>query len=207
MYLHKASFSSLLLHTKPSRKKVQKRQSSLLPSFFNYNSLMLEKHPFGVFVPPNTKYLLLGSFVSKPTHKYEWFYANGRNQFWPILEEVYKVPLKIKKDQQDLFTKLKMAIADIILECERVNNSNLDINLKCLVFNTKVILDILAKNKITKIFFTSRFVEKLFHKEFKDAISQYPDIKLITLPSPSPRYAQMTKAQKISKYKKLMPNG
>ena len=205
MYLHKASFSSLLLHTKPSRKKVQKRQSSLLPSFFNYNSLMLEKHPFGVFVPPNTKYLLLGSFVSKPTHKYEWFYANGRNQFWPILEEVYRVSLKTKEAQQNLFIKLKMAIADIILECERVNNSNLDINLKCLVFNTKVILDILAKNKITKIFFTSRFVEKLFRKEFKEAITKYPAVELLTLPSPSPRYALVSKKEKIATYMKLLP--
>jgi hypoxanthine-DNA glycosylase len=166
---------------------------------------MLEKHPFGVFVPPNSKYLLLGSFVTKPTHGYEWFYANGRNQFWPILEEVYGLSLKTKTDQQDLFTKLSMAIADIILECERKKNSNLDSNLKCLVFNTQAIAEILAKNTITKIFFTSRYVEKLFRKEFKDAIMKYPNIELLTLPSPSPRYALMTKLQKIAKYKKLLP--
>ena len=166
---------------------------------------MIERHPFGNFVLPNSRYLLLGSFVTKPTHKYEWFYANGRNQFWPILEEVYKVPLKTKKAQQALFVKLKMAIADIILECERVKSSNLDINLKCLVFNTTAISAILAKNKIEKIFFTSRFVEKLFRKEFKDAIQKYPKIDLITLPSPSSRYAVMNKAEKIRNYKKVLP--
>lgn len=165
---------------------------------------MVERHPFGVFVPPNTKYLLLGSFVTKPTNNYEWFYANGRNQFWPILEEVYKVSLKTKKDQQKLFTKLRMAITDIILECEREKNSNLDINLKCLVFNTLAITEILDQNKIEKIFFTSRFVEKLYKKEFKEVIKQYPKTELVTLPSPSPRYAQMTKSQKISEYKKLL---
>ena len=79
---------------------------------------MAEKHPFGVFVPLGAKYLLLGSFVTKPTSGYDWFYANGRNQFWPILEEVYQIPLKTTKAQQMLFTKLRMAIADIILECK-----------------------------------------------------------------------------------------
>jgi G:T/U-mismatch repair DNA glycosylase len=69
----------------------------------------------------------LGSFVTKPTSPYEWFYANGRNQFWPILESVYHRNLKTKADMQKLFVELKMALTDIILECEREKNSNLDI--------------------------------------------------------------------------------
>ena len=166
---------------------------------------MTEVHPFASFVPPKAKFLLLGSFVTKPAHGYEWFYANGRNQFWPILEEVYRVPLKTKKDQQKLFIKLGMAITDIILECEREKNSNLDINLKCLVFNTGAITEILDQNKIEKIFFTSRFVENLYRRHFKDLIHKYPKIELITLPSPSPRYAVLSKSEKILRYRKLLP--
>lgn len=58
---------------------------------------MIETHPFGCFVPPGAKYLILGSFTTKEAfnadkEKYVWFYSNGgRNNFWPILEEV-KVP-------------------------------------------------------------------------------------------------------------------
>ena len=166
---------------------------------------MIEKHPYGNFVPIKARYLLLGSFVAKPVDGYDWFYGTKRNQFWPILEVVYKVSLKTKKDQQKLFTKLRMAITDIILKCEREKNSNLDVNLKKIVFNTKAIQGILVDNKIEKIYFTSRFVEKLFRKEFKKLIHINPEIELLTLPSPSPRYAQMTKEQKISKYKKLLP--
>lgn len=77
---------------------------------------MSEKHPFGIFIPPNTRFLLLGSFSAKPEKRNDWFYGSNRNQFWPILEEVYTVPLKTKKDQQDLFIELEMAITDIILE-------------------------------------------------------------------------------------------
>jgi len=166
---------------------------------------MREKHPFGVFVPKNTKYFLLGSFVTKPSNPYDWFYANGRNQFWPILEEVYAIPLKTKNAQQDLFEQLQMAIADIILECEREGNSNLDIKLKNLVFNTVTITRVLQDNVIGKIFFTSRFVEKLYRRHFKDLIQKYPEVELITLPSPPPRYALITFGQKVSIYNKLLP--
>lgn len=166
---------------------------------------MLEKHPFGAFVPDNAKYLLLGSFTAKPKDGYEWFYANGRNQFWPIMEEVYVLPLKTKKAQQELFIKLRMAISDIILECERVKNSNLDINLKNIVFNTQALTEILAKNEIKTIFFSSKFVENLFLRHFKDLIQKHPQVELVTLPSPSPRYAMITKAQKVSRYKQLLP--
>ena len=166
---------------------------------------MLEKHPFGVFVPPNTKYLLLGSFVSKPTHKYEWFYANGRNHFWPIMEEVYNRELKTKDKQQELFVQLEMALADIILSCERKKNSNLDINLFNITYNIEAIEKIIKKNKVSKIFFTSKYVEKMFRKQFKELINQFGKIELITLPSPSPRYAVMTKKQKIKRYRELLP--
>jgi G:T/U-mismatch repair DNA glycosylase len=60
-------------------------------------------------------------------------------------------------------------------------------------------------NKIEKIFFSSRFAEKLFNKEFKNVIKQYPDIKLVTLPSPSPRHAKLFFSDKINKYKELLP--
>jgi G:T/U-mismatch repair DNA glycosylase len=54
--------------------------------------------------------------------------------------------------------------------------------------------------------FTSRFVETGFKKNFKDIVSHHPSIELITLPSPSSRYARMSKEQKVSRYKELLPS-
>ena len=96
-------------------------------------------------------------------------------------------------------------MTDIILECERVKNSSLDTNLKNIVFNTDAISGIIKNNKIDKIFFTSRFVEKLIRRNFKNLISKYPQIELITFPSPSPRYATMKFVDKVDRYKKLLP--
>ena len=166
---------------------------------------MIEIHPFGNFIPKTTKYLMLGSFVTKPANPYEWFYANGRNHFWPIMEEVYNRELKTKDKQQELFVQLEMALADIILSCERKKNSNLDINLFNITYNIEAIEKIIKKNKVSKIFFTSKYVEKMFRKQFKELINQFGKIELITLPSPSPRYAVMTKKQKIKRYRELLP--
>lgn len=173
---------------------------------------MLETHPFGSFCPPNAKYLILGSFTTKEFYDnekkkdYVWFYSNGgKNYFWPILAEVYKTPLKTRLEMQRLLTKLKIALADIIYQCERKKVSNLDVHLTNIVYAANDITNILKSNKIKKIFFTSRFVEHKFKTNFKKLIAQYPETELIILPSPSPRYVQMTKAQKLAKYKELLP--
>ena len=104
---------------------------------------MIETHPFGNFIPPNTKYLLLGSFTTKPSDDYLWFYANGRNHFWPIMEVVYGLKLDTKQKQQSLFEKLNMALADIILSCERKSGSNLDNNLTNIAYNIDAVNEII----------------------------------------------------------------
>ncbi|KKQ75356.1 MAG: hypothetical protein US95_C0005G0009 [Candidatus Woesebacteria bacterium GW2011_GWB1_38_5] len=168
---------------------------------------MIEIHPFGDFIPTTTHYLLLGSFTSKPSNNYLWFYANGRNHFWSIMEKVYGLELSTKEKQQKLFRDLNMALTDIIYSCERKNiNSSLDNNLTNIVFNIKGVDKIIRGNNIKKIYFSSRFVESMFRKLFKDFIEEFPNVKLIYLPSPSPRFAVMSKKEKIRKYKELLPN-
>jgi hypoxanthine-DNA glycosylase len=174
---------------------------------------MIETHAFGNFVPLNAKYLILGSFTGRQAVKgnpayddsYDWFYGTKRNQFWPILEEVYGIELRDKLSKQELLTKLGIAMADIIYQCERKEGNNSDVNLVNKVYNKKAIAEILDNNQIDKIFFTSRDVEKSFKKFFKYIIDRHAAIELITLPSPSPRYVLIKKEQKISRYKVLFP--
>jgi hypothetical protein len=78
-------------------------------------------------------------------------------------------------------------------------------NLTSITYNTKAVERILAENNIKKIFLTSRFSEKIFGREFKSVISLYPEVKLITLPSPSPRYAILSLSDKIKKYQEIFP--
>lgn len=166
---------------------------------------MIETHPFGDFVPENSKHLLLGSFTTKPKDNYHWFYANGRNHFWPIMEEVYSIKLDNKAKQQKLFKNLNMALSDIIYSCERVNNSNLDKNLINIVYNIEGVNKIISENNIKNIYFSSRYVENKFNKLFKELINEFKDMNLVYLPSPSPRYAAMSKQAKVNKYRELLP--
>ena len=169
---------------------------------------MIETHPFGVFSPPDAKYLILGSFTAKKDdgdESYDWFYVTKRNQFWPILERLYSLKLEDKKAKQSLFTELSIAITDIIYQCERRDGNSLDSNLVNFVYNTSAIRNLLQENPIEKIFFSSRFVEKEFKKGFKDLIEEFSNIELITLPSPSPRYAAMSKEEKIRRYRQIFP--
>ncbi len=166
---------------------------------------MAEIHPFGNFVPKNSRYLILGSFPGKPDKTNDWFYGSIKNQFWTILESVYRVKLDTKVKKQALLGKLHFAIADIILSCSRDLNTNSDTNLANIIFNTKAILRILNENKIQEIFFTSRFVEKLFNKQFPNITEVHPEIEMCTLPSPSPRFAKLPLSQKIRVYRKLLP--
>jgi hypoxanthine-DNA glycosylase len=167
-----------------------------------------EKNPFRVFCPPNAQYLVLGSFVAKDGKKnvsYEWYYSNGRNQFWPILESIYKIELKTKPQQQALFTSLGIAVADIILECKRIGNSSLDKDLTDFTYNVAAVARVFKNNPIKAVFFTSRFVEKHYKRHFKELIEGFPGVQLITLPSPSPRYVLISKEEKTVRYAQVFP--
>ena len=174
---------------------------------------MIETHPFEVFIPENARYLILGSFIGKQAIRgtadydasYDFYYGTKRNQFWPILEAVYGQALRIKPDKLALLGKLGIAIGDIIYQCERMGGNNLDANLKIIRYNEEPINKVLADNKIESVFFTSRNVEHKFKMAFRQTIRLYPLMNLICLPSPSPRYARMTKEQKIDRYKALLP--
>lgn len=175
---------------------------------------MIETHPFDVFTPVNTNYLILGSFSGQQAVKgtaytyeaYDWYYGTKTNQFWPIMEKVYGVQLKSKENKQGLLTRLSIGIADIIYACERKHGNNLDANLINIQYNDKAIQPIFYNHKIEKVFFTSRFVEKKFKKVFKDTIRAFPSTQFITLPSPSPRYARISFEEKVQWYREILPD-
>jgi hypoxanthine-DNA glycosylase len=164
----------------------------------------IEVHPFKAFIPGNATVIIVGSFPGKEiTHKIlsedEWFYGSKRNQFWKIISGVYQTDLLTRSEKQNLFSKYGIGIVDIFLRIKRNGNNNTDSNLEIVEYNDKEIKKILENKNITTVFFTSQFVEKEFLKLF-------PSIKNAKcLPSPSPRYARMSLAQKIEKYKISLP--
>jgi hypoxanthine-DNA glycosylase len=164
----------------------------------------IETHPFKAFIPENVTAIIVGSFPAKEiTHKIlsddEWFYGSKRNQFWKIISGVYQMNLTTKAEKQALFKKHKIGIVDIFLKVKRKEDNNTDQNLDVVEYNDEAIKEILQTENIKTIYFTSKFVEKTFLKLF-------PEIKTgECLPSPSPRYARMSMAEKINYYKLKLP--
>jgi len=165
-----------------------------------------EIHPFKDFIPVNIKYLILGSFTSKDAKKgvlYDWYYCNGRNQFWSIIEQVYNVSLPTTEEKKKLFNTLQIGITDIIRKCERIQFNSLDKSLRLIEFNPSI--PRIISEDIDTIYFTSRFVERLFHKAYSNNICEPKKMKFVCLPSPSPRYAMLSKMDKVQIYRNLLP--
>jgi hypoxanthine-DNA glycosylase len=164
----------------------------------------IETHPFKPFVPLNATVLIVGSFPGRDITQGNidndtWYYGTKRNQFWQIMSSVYNIELKTTKEKKDLFKKTGIAIADIFLKVNREGESNADTDLEVIAYNDKSIRKILASTSFKFIFFTSKFVEKHFLKIF-------PGVKNgECLPSPSPRYARMSKQEKVAYYKMKLP--
>ena len=164
----------------------------------------IETHPFKAFIPGNVTVLIVGSFPGREiTHRVlredEWFYGSKRNQLWKIISGVYGIDLQTKTEKQNLFKKHGIGMVDIFLRVKRKEDNNMDSSLEVIEFNDKEIETILQNSQIKKIFFTSKFVEKTF-------LHLFPDIQSgECLPSPSPRYARMSLAEKINYYKLKLP--
>jgi hypoxanthine-DNA glycosylase len=86
----------------------------------------IETHPFPVFIPPNAKHLILGTF---PTHrknwKFEYYYPGRNNFFWRLMGEVFQQPFQYSTGEQavnerELFlTQKEIGIHDTIYKCIR----------------------------------------------------------------------------------------
>ncbi len=154
------------------------------------------KHPFKPILFSDTKTLILGTFPSLDSFKYNFYYAHKKNQFWKILADIFDMPIETKEQKIDILKKHKIGVWDIIKECERKNSS--DTNLKNHTLHD--IPKLLNKYpNIKLIAFTGQKAFKLYQKEYA-----FLDIKTITLPSPSPAFASMRYEQKREIYKKYL---
>lgn len=143
---------------------------------------MIEKNPFRYFLPAKAEKLIIGSFPCFNGTDYgDWFYSgSGKNHFWKLLSDIFLMPAETRKQKIALCEKNKIALTDIGYKVERLKGNCSDANLRIVEFN-KSGIDLCLNAGITKVFFTSRFVEKHFLKK-------YPGLNIPTyvLISPSP---------------------
>ncbi len=154
------------------------------------------EHPFKPIVFDDTKILILGTFPSLDSFKYDFYYAHKRNRFWKIMGEIFAMPVETKERKIELLKFAKIGLYDIVASCERQNSS--DGNLKnCILSDIPSILKIHPTIKM--IAFTGQKAAKLYDKEYKNL-----SVKTVTLPSPSPAFASMRYEEKREIYKRYL---
>jgi hypoxanthine-DNA glycosylase len=170
-------------------------------------NLGIETHPFGAFLPPTVRYLVVGTFpgrlysqrsAAENEADLTAFSYGGRNQFWRIMEKIYGVELPDRAAKQALFTQKCIGLMDLIAACRRKKNSNLDTDLTDIVWNKPAFERLFATESIDTVFCTGKGVATIFTKWF-------PDVHCVVLPSPSPLFAAMRFDQKWAFYADVFP--
>jgi hypoxanthine-DNA glycosylase len=171
------------------------------------NNTVLEQHPFGAFLPPNTRYLVVGTFPGRQFSQRSAaeneadltaFSYGGRNQFWRIVEKIYSVELSNRAEKRAIFTEKHIGMMDLIAACRRKKNSNLDTDLTDIVWNRPAFERLFESQQIETIFCTGKGVATIFKTWF-------PDVHCVVLPSPSPLFAAMRFEDKLAFYKSVFP--
>jgi double-stranded uracil-DNA glycosylase len=158
----------------------------------------MEKHPFEPIIFTDSKILILGSFPSLKSFEEGFYYAHPRNQFWPILAEVFDEDISTDKKKIALCKKYHLALWDSAKSLRRGSGNSSDQNLKEIEVNDfKKLLD--DYPSIETVLFTGKKSEAIFNQGYKDL-----PVKKALLPSPSPAYAAMRFEEKLEVYKKLL---
>jgi hypoxanthine-DNA glycosylase len=143
---------------------------------------MIETNPFLYFLPKNADKLIIGSFPCFNGKDYgDWFYSgSGRNHFWQLLSDTLGMSAITKEEKIALCNIHGIALTDVGHKIERTVGNCSDANLRLVEFNKKGI-DACLKAGIRSIFFTGKFAEKHFKKNYP--ANTIPSFVLL---SPSP---------------------
>jgi hypoxanthine-DNA glycosylase len=158
----------------------------------------MEHHPFKPIIFPDSKILILGSFPSLKSFEEGFYYAHPRNQFWPLLAEVFGEDISSVEKKTALCKKHHLALWDSAKSLRRDNKNSSDQNLKEIEANDfKQLLS--EYPSIETVLFTGKKSEAIFNKAYKEL-----PVKKALLPSPSPAYAAMRFEEKLEVYKELL---
>jgi len=123
----------------------------------------IDKYP----IKRTDKYLILGTIHPYGNSELDFFYGNAKT-FWGILSNATKLNFNTLYNILEIFNQNKIAISDMILECEREDET---VTKDSDLYNLKLNKDIINKiihSEIETIFFTSAFGKNNAAKLFFD---------------------------------------
>lgn len=161
--------------------------------------MIVDHSSLPIFIDPNSKILILGSFPSIRSRELGFYYSHKQNRFFLTLSRVFgeEAPLSIK-DRKNFLKSHLIALYDVIERCEITNSSD---------SSTKDVIPIDIKKilsdypNIKKIGVTGKKASSLFEKYLKQYVSD--DIEVYYLPSTSPANAKISLDELVEEYRAL----
>jgi len=148
---------------------------------------------FEPFFDENSEILILGSFPSVISRETNFYYGNKQNRFWKILAQAFSEDLpETVTDKQALLKKHRIALWDVVTECEI--SGSLDSTIK----NYKVadLRQVLDKAKIKKIILNGGKAKEIFLKNYKSLTDS-----AVFLPSTSPLNTRLDESVWLDAFK------
>ena len=145
------------------------------------------KYGFEPVYDNNSRLLILGSFPSVKSRQIDFYYGNRQNRFWKTVCGFFgeEVPAATEDKKQFLYRR-KIALWDIVTECEIVGSQDSTIK----NFKTADIKKLLQNSRISFIIINGGTAFSIFEKQFADISVPY-----IKLPSTSPANTRFSKEE------------
>jgi G:T/U-mismatch repair DNA glycosylase len=154
--------------------------------------------------------LIIGSFPPNKftSHKEKltmsdmnFFYGSKENSFWELFTKAKKLNFKLPDELDDLKNWLKennWMVTDIVKSTKRKKDTAYDTDMLQIEWNLEAINNIIDKNPIEKIFFTSQWVKNNFDKKIRPKLNSKEIINEIILLSPSRNGLRTAKKAKFT---------
>ena len=159
---------------------------------------MSQTHPFKPIFDKNSKILILGSFPSVISRKFDFYYTNSQNRFWRVLAGVLNSPLPESKDEKIKFLlSHHIAIYDAAISCEIEGSSDAKMS-KIVPVNLKPIF---KTANITQVYANGGKAYEICKKYLEDEIIKATKNEVTKLPSTSPANAKFSLEKLVFEWK------
>lgn len=153
-------------------------------------------HPFGPIFDSSSKVLMLGSFPSLVSRQQNFYYANPRNRFWPVLSAVFEEDCGTSIAERTAFLhRHHIALWDVIASC--TIHASSDASIQDVQVND--IQQLIDQSQISHVYTTGSQAFHLYERYRPCTMDA------VCLPSTSPANAKM-KLEDLIPYYRVVRN-
>ena len=160
-------------------------------------------HGFAPVAGPQANRLILGSMPGKASLAAARYYAHPRNLFWNLIESLLDArPGLDYEDRLALLRQHRIALWDVIAQCERASALDSDIIEASIVVNDFAAF-FAQHPEIDRVYFNGARAEQAFRRYVLPGLPSGLRISMTRLPSTSPANAGISAAEKRDAWRRI----